>query len=293
VIGKPSTNVPSHRKLITHPDICLKDFDFSSQENGSPAALGITQANTRRELRQLSLAQGSWCGEKAGLCLLEWRNLVCGVICGVTIMIGPASLWAQTTGGALLYSEGGTWLNGNPAPDTSAIFPDAVIQTQKGHTAKIDANGSTVMIQPETIVQFEGDELVLDHGWLQLNTARQMKVRINCVTVVPLTPDRTQYDVTDIDGKIKVVAYKNDVKIHSTATRRSKQSVSSDFIVHEGEQSTRGDQCGVTVRPSEVVDAKGAILNSRWAKSAAGVVVGTLICLGLCHNDDPVSPSKP
>ena len=227
--------------------------------------------------------------------MLEWRNLVCGVICGVTIMIGPASLWAQTTGGALLYSEGGTWLNENPAPDTSAIFPDAVIQTQKGHTAKIDANGSTVMIQPETIVQFEGDELVLDHGWLQLNTARQLKVRVNCVTVVPLTPDRTQYDVTDIDGKIKVAAYKNDVKIQYKAavTRRSRHSDSSDIIVHEGEQFTRDDKCGAAVRPADVVDAKGAILNSLWAKSAAVATVGALICLGLCRSDNPISASIP
>ena len=227
--------------------------------------------------------------------MLEWRNLVCGVVCGVTIVIGPASLAAQTTGGALLHSDGGTWLNGNPAPDTSAIFPDAVIQTQQGHSAKIDADGSTALIQPETIVQFEGDELVLDHGWLQLNTARQMKVRINCITVIPLTPDRTQYDVTDIDGKITVAAIKNDVKIHYKAavTRRSKQSESSDVIVHEGEQSTRDDKCGAAVRPADVVDAKGAILNSVWAKSAGVAVIGTLTCLGLCHSDDPVSPSKP
>jgi hypothetical protein len=223
--------------------------------------------------------------------LLEWRNLVCGVM----IVIVPTSLMAQSTGRALLHSDGGTWLNGNPATDSSAIFPDDLIQTQKGYTAKIDADGSTVLVQPETVVQFEGDELFLDHGSLQLDTARELKVRVNCITVIPLTADRTQYDVTDIDGKVKVVAYKNDVKIHyaGAVPRRSKPGASSDVIVREGEQAGRDERCGAAIRPADALDAHGAILNSPWAIGAAAIVVGGLTCLGLCHRDDPVSPSKP
>ncbi len=223
--------------------------------------------------------------------MLEWRNLVCGVM----IIVVPASLMAQSTDRALLHSDGGTWLNGNPAPETSAIFPDALIQTQKLHIARIDAEGSSVLVQPETVVQFEGDELVLDHGSLQLNTAREMKVRVNCITVIPISPDRTQYDVTDVDGKVKVVAYKNDVKIHAAgaALRRSKQGALSEVIVREGEQATRSEHCGPPIRPTEGIDANGAIMDSIWAKSVAIGVVGVLTCLGLCHTDDPPSPYKP
>jgi len=237
------------------------------------------------------LSQAVCAEEKAGLRLLEWRKLVCGVM----IVVAPASLIAQGTGAALLHSDGGTWLNGDPAPASIAIFPDAFIQTQKGYTAKIDADGSTVLVQPETVVQFEGDELVLDHGGLQLDTAREMKVRVNCITVIPLTADRTQYDVTDVDGKVKVVAYKNDVKIHygGAVTRRSKEGASSDVIVREGEQASRDERCGALIKTAGAIDAHGAILNSPWAIGAAVVGVGVLTCLGLCHGDDPVSPSKP
>jgi hypothetical protein len=223
--------------------------------------------------------------------LLEWRKFVCGVM----VVIAPTSLMAQTGGGAILRSDGGTWLNGNPAPDTSAIFPDNLIQTQKAHSAKIDAEGSMALVQPETVVQYEGDELVLDHGSLQLDTARQMRVRVNCITVIPLTADRTQYDVTDIDGKVKVVAYKNDVKIHyaGAAMRKSKQGGSSDVIVREGEQATRDEHCGAPIKPTAGLDAEGAILNSPWAKIGGLATVGVLACWALCRGDDPVSPSKP
>ena len=133
---------------------------------------------------------------EGGVCLLEWRKLVCGLM----IVILPTSLMAQNSARAMLHNDGGVWLNGSPAPNSSAIFLNDLVQTQKGSWAKIDADGSTVTVQPETIVQFEGDELVLDHGGLQVNTSRGLKVRVNCITVIPLTQDWNRYDVTDVDG---------------------------------------------------------------------------------------------
>jgi ferric-dicitrate binding protein FerR (iron transport regulator) len=223
--------------------------------------------------------------------LPEWRNLVCGVM----IVILPTSLMAQDSGRAMLHSDGGAWLNGNPAPSSSAIFPQDLIQTQKGNRAKIDADGSTVTVQPDTIVQFEGDELVLDHGGLQVNTSRGMKVRVNCMTVIPLTPEWTRYDVIDVDGKMRVVVYQNDVKIHyqGAGARRSKQAGISDVTVHQSEQVTREERCGAAAKPAEVIDAEGAILNSPWAKGAGIAAIGIPIGWALCGGDNPVSPSKP
>src|SRR5271169_2923353 len=99
------------------------------------------------------------------------------------IVVLPASLMAQSSGGAMLHSDSGVWLNGNPAPNSSAIFPHDMVQTQKDHSAKVDTDGSTVTVQPETVVQFEGEEFVLDHGGLQVNTTRGTRVRVNCLTV--------------------------------------------------------------------------------------------------------------
>jgi hypothetical protein len=218
--------------------------------------------------------------------LLEWRKLVCGVM----IVIVPASMSAQGTDRALLYSDGGTWLNGKPAPASSAIFPNDYIQTQAAHSAKIDVEGSTAMMLPDTVVQFEGDELVLDHGSLQLSTARQMKVRVNCVTVIPVTADWTQYDVSDIDGKVKVSAYKKDVKIHApSAARRSRGSINN--IVHEGERTTRDEKCGGGDVPPPGTEP---ILDRPLAIGlGGGAITVALICIILCLTDDPVSPSKP
>jgi hypothetical protein len=223
--------------------------------------------------------------------LLEWRKVVCGVM----LVVLPTSLMAQDSPKAILHNDGGVWLNENLAPSSSAIFPHDLIRTQKNTWAKIDAEGSMVRVEPETIVQFEGDELVLEHGSLQVNTWRGMRVRVNCVTVSPPAQEWAHYDVADVDGKVSVVAYQNDVKIHYSgpATWRSKHVELPDVTVYQGGQATREDRCGAAAKPAEVVNAKGAILDSVWAKAVGITTIGVITCWALCRGDNPVSPSKP
>jgi hypothetical protein len=212
------------------------------------------------------------------------------------IVILPTLLMAQDSARAILHNDGGVLLNGNPAPNSSAIFLHDLVQTQKGNGAKIDADGSTVMVQPDTIVQFAGDELVLDHGGLQLNTSRGMRVRVNCMTVIPLTQEWTRYDVTDVDGRMMVVAHQNDVKIHyqgGAAARPSKKAGFSDVTVHQGEQGAREEGCGTPAKPAGVAAVAQTILDNPWAIGAGSVAIGTLTCWALCRGDEPVSPSKP
>jgi hypothetical protein len=226
------------------------------------------------------------------VCLAEWRNLVCGVM----ILILPGSVMAQDSSAAMLHNEGGVWLNGNSAPDSTAVVMHDVVRTQKDSRARIDADGSTVTIEAETIVQFEGDELILEHGSLQVNTWRGMKVRVNCLTVIPPTQEWARYDVTDVDGKVLVLAYQNDVNIRyrGTAAWRSKHAELSDVTVHQGGQATREERCGVAYKTGSPLDAHGPLLNSLLAKGLGIAAVGAITCYALCRpNGDPVSPYKP
>ena len=222
--------------------------------------------------------------------MLEWGKFVCGVM----VVILPTSLVAQESARAMLHDDGGVWLNETPAPNSSAIFLHDLLQTQKGSLAKIDADGSTVTVQSDTIVQFEGDELVLGHGSLQLNTSREMTVRVNCITVIPLTQEWTRYDVTDVDGKVRVAAYANDVKIHfqGAATRQSKLTGFSDVTVHRGEQVTRDERCA-GAKPFAGASATTPFLDTPWAIGAGAAAIGIITCWALCRGGAPVSPVNP
>jgi hypothetical protein len=225
------------------------------------------------------------------VCLLEWRNLLCGVM----VVVLPTSLMAQDSARAMLHHNGGVSVNGNPAPKSTAIFPHDLIQTQKGSIAKIEVYGSEVEVQSETSVQFEGDELILEHGSVQVNTSYEMRVRVSCLTVTPLARAWTLFDVTDVDGKVNVAAHEDDVEIHyrGAALRQSKESAFSDVIVHHGEQATREERCGALATPSQPIDAGGKILTNPWVVGAGAVAIGVLTCWALCRGGEPVSPAGP
>ncbi len=213
------------------------------------------------------------------------------------IALLPLSLWADETGSAMLRSTGAVFVNKNPALPSTALFPNDLIETQHEAVARIEAAGSTADINPETVVQYEGDELVLEHGSVSVNTSRGLRVRVGCVTVTPVNTDWTRYDVTDTNGKVTVSAFKNDVYLESRSRNpeQAKQPTHSDrVIVRESERKSREEKCGAPdIKQSGRFAGQGAIMNSPWAKGAGLVGIGVLTCWALCRSDDPVSPTHP
>jgi hypothetical protein len=217
------------------------------------------------------------------------------------IVILPVALVAQDTPAAMLRSNGiGVLVNKNPVPASTAVFAGDSIETEKNSVARIEVSGSTADLGPETIVEFQADELVLDHGSLSVNTSRGLRVRVGCVIVTPVNDaEWTHYDVVDLDGKVTVSALKNDVYIdtRSSHPQQAKQSAhSSRVTVREGEQKSREEKCGAGYikSPGGGLSGLGAIMNSPWAMGAGVAGIGVIVCLGLvCRNDDAISPTKP
>lgn len=216
------------------------------------------------------------------------------------IVILPVSLLAQDTAAAILRSNGiGVQVNKYPAPASNALFSGDSIETQKNAVARIEANGSTADLSSETMVQFEGNELVLEHGSLSVNTSRGLRVKVGCLTVTPVNNvEWTHYDVVDVDGKVTISALKSDVYIDATSNnpKQAKQSGHSDrIIVREGEQKSREEKCGAAyLKTPAAIAGSGAFMNSPCAIGAGVAGIGAALCFGLfCQNDDTVSPTKP
>jgi hypothetical protein len=228
-------------------------------------------------------------------------NLSAGreIVCLLMVLVLPLSLVAQDSAGAILHSNDGVLLNKNPAPTTSALFYNDLIETPQNAVARIEAAGSTVDINPQTLVEFEDGELVLDHGMLSVNTSRGLRVRVGCLTVTPANPqDWTHYEVADTDGKVTVSALKSDANIdsHYREARANKQPSQSDHVtVREGERKSRSEKCGAgDLSQSARVPGLDAILNSGWARAGGMIAVGVITCFALCRSDtNPVSPWEP
>jgi hypothetical protein len=222
------------------------------------------------------------------------RNFLCWAL----VVLCPLSLTAADTGSAVLHSEGGgVWVNGFEIAGTTVVFPGDVLETKAGAVANLDAEGSAVLIQPESVVKFQGTFLGLEHGSVSVGTSTAMSVHVNCIKVEPISNERTQYDVGDVNGTVQVAAHKNDVNItqggalhKATPDNNSSQSAT----VHEGQQASRDEStaCGAAMPPQ----SPGNPINAKALEIGGGAALGGIVlCVLLCRGPSPsrISPDGP
>ncbi|HTZ98396.1 MAG TPA: hypothetical protein VMB18_18485 [Terriglobales bacterium] len=216
-------------------------------------------------------------------------------ICWGMIVLVPASLLAQTQS-AIVHTQGGVWVNGYEAKDASAVFSGDVVETRPGFSATLNLEGSSVLVEPESVVKFQGDAIELDHGGVSVETSTSFKVLVRCITVIPVASEWTQYEVVDMSGSVQVSARTKDVNVkweHGASKSSLEKAVGQQEqgSVHQGEQKKydESELCGAPPRPNA-----GTLPNPKWiAAGAAGA--GVLIwCVLQCGGSKPpVSNWKP
>lgn len=216
------------------------------------------------------------------------------VFCLILAVTVPSLLLGQTSG-AILHTQGGVWVNGYEAHDSTAVFPGDVIETRPGFPANLTLGGSTILIQAESVAKLGENLLELDHGVISVTTSTVFKVKVNCLTVVPVSAVWTEYDVSDVNRTIPVAARKSDVNVEREMKGHQglAQTVGQQGSVHEGEQHTydESETCG-----APAPTAAGSGLNPKWIYLGAGGV-GLALCLLVCiqhgGGQTPLSSDKP
>src|SRR5437899_12995630 len=83
--------------------------------------------------------------------------IVRSCLCWAISAILPLSLMGQALpekpGGAILPTQGGVWVNGYEAHDSSAVFPGDVVETEPDPSANLSLDGSTVTLSPVSVTK--------------------------------------------------------------------------------------------------------------------------------------------
>jgi len=215
------------------------------------------------------------------------------------MIIAPLSLLGQDIPdqpiAAILHSQGEVWVNGYEARDSSAIFPGDIIETKSGATGNLVLDGTTVLLAPESVGKFQADTFELDHGIVSVGTARGYKIRVNCLKVVPVVNEWTQYVVTDLNGNVQVAAHKLDVNVEHEQGRNKptpENQVPQRVSVHEGEEKSyrESEICGAPAKPTSPLSG----VNPKWiaaGAAGAGILIWILVHGG--GGSTPVSASQP
>jgi hypothetical protein len=193
----------------------------------------------------------------------------------------------------MVYSNGPAFLNGSSVPKSSAIFSGDLVQTTADSVAKINALGTSLMVLSDSLVEFEGNAVKLEHGGVSVSTSKGMATHAGEITVIPVGSVWTQFDVRNLDGQIRITAQKGDLTVSDGA---------GTTTLAQGQQTTlQGSQ--ESSQPAEkkkkkkngggaVPGAAGGALDSPLA---VGIGAGTVAGLGIwvfLQDGDPVSPTR-
>ena len=210
----------------------------------------------------------------------------------VLLLAFPASLFAADSGAAMLYATGAAWVNGSHVPNASAIFAGDLVQTRSDAAANINAPGSSITVLGDSLVQFDGASLKVEHGGVAISTSKGVAASAGDVKVAPASNSWTEFNMTDVDGTVKIAARKGDLNItddNGTTTLAQGQETTRDEQSDQSDSKKNKKKRGTGAAPA----AGGGILDSPLAIGIGGAVIVGVTAWVLIRNDNPVSPSEP
>lgn len=217
------------------------------------------------------------------------------LISWMMIVLWPLSSMAADANTAVLHTRGGVWVNDAEAVDSSPVFAGDRIEAKPGFVAELDSEGSSVLIQPESILKFQGTFIELEHGSISVGTSASLGVHVSCLQVEPLTSDRTQYDVKDTTGTVEVSAIKRDVKLTQTGKLQKTSKTGALLkpgVLQEGQQDKRQES---DCEPGSRAPNAGNAFPTKWLEIGGAAAGAIAICLVFCKSSpkSSISPTDP
>ena len=219
------------------------------------------------------------------------RPLYFKILSCMMVIVLPAALFAADQPGAMLYSHGTALLNGNSIARSSAVFSGDLVQTSADSVANINATGSSILVLNESLVQYEGSSLKLEHGGVTISTSKLLSTRAGEVVVSPASNVWTEFEVRDVDGRVQIAARKGNLTISDNT---------GTTTLAEGQQTTRDDSQAQNNRKKRRDVASAAAPGAAGAAFDSPITIGIAggLAIGggiwaLTRGDDPLSPSKP
>ena len=224
------------------------------------------------------------------------KSALRGMVSCVLLILFPGSLFAADSNAAMLYTNGAAWVNGTHVPRTSsAIFFGDLLQTRSDSVANINEPGASITVMSDSLIQFQGASLDIQHGGVMVSTSRGVSTTAGDIKVSPVSSSWTEFNVTDVDGTVRISARKGDLNISDgkqTVTLAQGQDTTRDDS-SSGSNGQDGKKKNKKRQTGAVPAAGGGILNSPYAVGIGGAAVVGVTTWVILQNSNPASPSKP
>jgi uncharacterized cupin superfamily protein len=129
----------------------------------------------------------------------------------LVVVCSAAVLTAQTSG-AMLYATGNVTLNGAAVADSSSIFAGDRLVTADSSIVSVNRSGSSVVVSPNSTVQYQKSAVEVIQGTAHVNTINGMSAEVGQVTVTP-KDQAAKFDVVRNDNQVTVTSREGMVTI--------------------------------------------------------------------------------
>jgi hypothetical protein len=220
-----------------------------------------------------------------------------GMVSCVLMFLFPGSLFAADSNAAMLYTNGAAWVNGAHVPrSSSAIFLGDLLQTRSDSVANINEAGSSITVQADSLVQFQGSSVDIQHGGVTVATSREVFATAGDIKITPKSNMWTEFRVIDTDGTVRIHAEKGDLIIDDGSKVMTLSQGQADQTVDENNPEAKNSKKkGKNKKQATgaAPAAGGGILSSPYAIGiGAGAIAGVTTWV-LIKNDNPASPTRP
>lgn len=215
----------------------------------------------------------------------------CTLWCVMTFLLTVGVLvHAAESPVGMVYANGTAWINGSGIPNSAAMFSGDLLQTGGTSNAVINATGLSVKVLQDTLLKVDASKVHIEHGAIHVATSRNMAAQAGEVIVAPKGNAWTEFEVTDVDGRVQILAQKGELTVtdgQGTSTLSQGQETTRD---ESSDTNKKKHKKGGDGAPPA---AKGTILDSTKAIIVGSGVVAGVATWVLLQDETPLSPSCP
>jgi hypothetical protein len=196
----------------------------------------------------------------------------------VLLVVCPATLLMAERPTAMLYATGLVTLNGAPAAKSVSVFDGDRVDTANASVASINRNGASMVVDPNSSVQYKTDGFTILKGTARVRTFNGAAAHTGPLSVIPKA-NAALFDVSN-DGKTVLIASREgELTItDGIETATLEPGYTAKVVLDSQQDQDQGPKPAAHTRGDETNHKKGLIIIIIASAAAAALIACILAC---------------
>lgn len=167
------------------------------------------------------------------------------------VLVSVAVLSAQNNG-AMLYAHGNATLNGQPLSSSTSIFAGDRLDTSDSSVVTINRSGSSVVVNPNSSIQYSQSAIEVMHGTARVSTLAGMSAKAGQLTITP-KDGSAKFDVVESKDGTAVTLREGAVVVQDGNNMVNLQPGTTRMFASASPATVAAQDKGASILPVEKV----------------------------------------